>query len=1034
MRPLAVSAGLKPAEIVDIVRAAFMPPMPSVPLGAWGVVRVRAGSFVFVQSQLNRAGGAVLHFAALPGEMLRALGGNLRVIMRLLQTEMPVYERGGARLLPVALPDAGPPGAKAQIDAMLALMSCTRERLDVIEQLLAAIVQGAPLVIRNAPPNPAQRAALVEGLLALLPPPARFGVTFAMHALPTSRLDAQVRFLAGQDVALGGAVIYDWAEGQVIGERQANDYSRFIISQFRLDPELVLEQTEHLTPVAGWRLKRGDSLAEALGYASYRLVLDNSLQNNLPVAAGDATRVLAEDPTLSTALRVDYARHVLAFAVGLADLEQAEPLAAIVRQEPVLEVAVLRQLEEAALAGKARFVFDLALRWLQAVNGPRGMEWIALAQAAAQARVQELVEAADPAGLRAFLLEAHHADGSAEIAYVMPALLSRALPLTPRDDALARAVFELAANYLPAPQLQRLIETPPFIALLPEPMTVFAEYLSGVRTGAKAGLLTDAAGAFGEVWSTLALIRLVELTLLAQRSDLLDRAALEAMARASLSPHAGLYEGVFEWLVRALSTDETLPGLEPMSAYALLQILLARGAYTELARELLRHGRVLYNDVERQQEYAALARRLFFETPIADDAAISALRYLDAGGVKPLPLVMAHFGALARARWPEALHEAAINLTTLLAANHAFNGVIPASALMDLLEYHARRRDLNQGARVGALLPALAAGAGDSGVTLIAQAYRALSWDKPAQRAALDLLRQYIRLADEERAQQAIPRLGTALGSGVEAALWATYALRQMMDGEDVAGYALLAHITTALLRDTAVVYVDKREAPGLKSLLGDLDSLVGGLTDDDRDVLARTMLALGRAIDALGSRQKETRPRDFEGHVQALAGGRMQPRQALDVLRLLAGRLAGGQQPPAVIAQAATTHPFGDRAAPSLLLEARVALRVLSSLLKAFPQRRLAALTPETLRAELDSLMETLSAAERRRLTPELAADFAALPELIWHIYDNGDSRALADAGGLARKLDSNRHKPESTLELYRFVHGYFLQRIRER
>src|SRR5690606_40834425 len=71
--------------------------------------------------------------------------------------DMPVFETAGERHEPVILPAVGPPGPKAQVDAMLALMSCTRDRSDVIEQLLAAVVRGLPLIVHNAPPRSEER-------------------------------------------------------------------------------------------------------------------------------------------------------------------------------------------------------------------------------------------------------------------------------------------------------------------------------------------------------------------------------------------------------------------------------------------------------------------------------------------------------------------------------------------------------------------------------------------------------------------------------------------------------------------------------------------------------------------------------------------------------------------------------------------------------------------------------------------------------------------------------------------------------------
>ena len=1033
LRPLAATASVSSSDMTEIVRGALLPPLQSAPLGAWGLVRGRDQMFVFVQSQYNKFGGVMLHHVLVPADVLRALGGNMRVLMRLLDAEMPVFETPGASLAPIVMPDAGPPGPAAQVDAMLSLMSCTRDRLDVVEQLLAAIVRGVPIVVCNAPANPVQRAALVEGLLVLLPQPARFGVTFVMHSLPTSRVEAQIRFLVGTETP-ANTLVFDWVAARVNNPHVSNDYSRYIVSQFRLDPELVAEQTALLTPVATWRIRRGDSLAGALDYAAYRLKLDHALLNNLPVSANDAIRVLTDDPTLSESLRAAYARHVLAFAIVLEDMEQAEPIAVMIRQQPALEASTLQQLTDALQSGKSEFVYYVILRWLQNPLGPRGMEWVSLLQAAALVHLQALATGSNASALRLFLLNVHQTHAVAEMAYAIPRMLETAAPLAEGDGALAETVFVLAINYASAEQLQRLLGNDRLLAQLPEALVRFFGYISGEQLGmAPPELIVRAAMSFDEAWRSLVLIRLVELTLLVRRADLIDTTTLMALVLVAGSHYADSNDATFRWLVRTLSTDENLPKLEPDGVRSLLQILLARKAYVELAQELARQARVLYS-YETQGDYALMVRRLFLETALTPADAVEALRNLDAGGLKPLPLAMAHFGALKRAGWPDNLQEIAINLTALLQSNLQVAEAIPMQAMFELLQFHIRRRDQNGAVQVAALLPLLAAHRGDSGLSLIAQSYRLMDWDNQARLAGLDMLRRYIRTVDELYANKAVDRLTTALGAAIRPQLEAAHALRLMMDGEDVSGYAVLLHMTAQFVADTALVYVDKRSGPSLKGLFGDLDSLVGGLTDDDREALATTLLELGRAIEALGQQQKQNRPRDLNGHIGALLEGQAQPQTALDVLRLLGGYFARGRRISLPLVQAATTHPFRDRAAPSLLLESRMALRVLRNLLEAYPPDAKITLAPDVLRTEVDSLWAELPPGDRRNLVQDLGADFQSIPDLVWLIYSTGDLKALEDGSGVGRKLDANRQRPESTLELYRFVHGYFKLRTRQR
>ena len=188
-------------------------------------------------------------------------------------------------------------------------------------------------------------------------------MTFATHTLPSTRVDAQIRFYT-DDPPPSNTLIYHWNEARIDGHIAEDEYARFIRSQLRLDTALVVEQTTELTAVAAWRIKRGDSLAEALKYASYRLKIDTAITNNQPVEAAEAAKILAEDPTINDTVRAAYVRHLLAFALVLDEIEHADKLAVVVRGQPDLESVILQQMSEALAAGKADRVYRTLARWL----------------------------------------------------------------------------------------------------------------------------------------------------------------------------------------------------------------------------------------------------------------------------------------------------------------------------------------------------------------------------------------------------------------------------------------------------------------------------------------------------------------------------------------------------------------------------------------------------------------------------------------------------------------------------------------------
>ena len=186
---------------------------------------------------------------------------------------------------------------------------------------------------------------------------------------------------------------------------------------------------------------------------------------------------------------------------------------------------------------------------------------------------------------------------------------------------------------------------------------------------------------------------LVELALLAGRRDVVDAKAVAVLVEAAQSPFGKSYDPLLRWIVRSLSEDETMLQRDVGAARSLLQILLARGAYEELATELLHQGKLLY-PTDKQLSYAAMVRSLFLETQVPVESVPEALKLLSASGLRPLPLAMAYFGALEQHHWSSAIDDVAAELTTLVFSNRLIVEAIQLDLIMQLLDYHVKRRDI----------------------------------------------------------------------------------------------------------------------------------------------------------------------------------------------------------------------------------------------------------------------------------------------------------------------------------------------------
>ena len=1030
LRLLASSPGVKPEHVTEAMQEARVPPMPGASTGSWALVRGQTIPFLMVQAQIGSRGQAMRHIVLVPVDVLRSLGGNLKALTKLVEVQMPVYEQVGHTIPLLQLAQAGLPDAASQETSMLSLMTATSDRLDVIEALLAAIIQGVQIIVRNAPADLAQRVSFIEGLLALLPPPARFGVTFATHTLPSTRVDAQIRFFS-DDPTPPNTLIYVWDEARVEGRIVEDEYSRFIRSQLRLDTGLVIQQTTALTAVAAWRIKRGDTLAEALKYASYRLKIDTAITNNQPIEAAEAAKVLAEDPTLSDPLRASYVRHLLAFALVLDEIEHADKLAVVVRGQPDLERVILQQMSEALAAGKADRVYRTLARWLSNPMGFNGMYWVELTQRAALGYAEQLAKATQIETLNAFLRHVRRNSGNIETAPIIPRLIEIALPLAVQHQALAENVFVLAAGSLPANRWQRFIAIKPLLARLPPSLTVFLDLLTS-KNPASPGLLAQVAGEFGDEWRSLLIIRLTEVALLSGRRDLIDNAALTALVKAGQSTFGKSYDPLLRWIVRNLSDDEVLLKLGVVGSRYLLQILLARGAYEELATELMHQGRLLY-PTDKQLNYAAMIRSLFLETPLPLEQVPEALKTLSTKGLKPLPLSMAYFGALEQHRWSSVIEGVAAELTTLVFSNRLIIEAIQLDLITQLLQYHVQRHDSNYTQRVATLVPAAAARRGDAGLAPLIQMYRALNWDAEVRLTAMEALRRFIRRCSDSFAPHAIERFKTELGTNIGEALEATHALRRLMGGEDLGDYAYSLHTVAQFLYDTGLTYVDKNNLPSAAGLLSDLDSLNGGLNDAERKALSGALLDLVRVSGALSEQHRVAHSRETDEQIDALLRGEGSAQTVFDIFRVMGGYFARGRRLTARTDQS-PNHPLGDRSAPMLMREVQQINRLLKAALRAFLAEPKISISSQAIQSEMESLWSDIALYERRMLVRDLAIDLQRIPELMLIITDKVDAKALLDSGGLARKLNSNKQRPENTLAFYRFMYGYFRAKIRRK
>src|SRR5258708_23500831 len=163
-----------------------------------------------------------------------------------------------------------------QTDDLLKLFYYCNGDLKIVGGLLAGLVQAMGLGIINAPSSMHDGFGFIQGLLPLLPQPARTGITFATSVSDPATTNSQIKFLT-TDIRPPRHLIYDWATHKLLTEVPDDLYSKFIMSQLRLDISLVLEQTEKLARTAVWRAMPKDDMANALAWVSRRATIHGAV-------------------------------------------------------------------------------------------------------------------------------------------------------------------------------------------------------------------------------------------------------------------------------------------------------------------------------------------------------------------------------------------------------------------------------------------------------------------------------------------------------------------------------------------------------------------------------------------------------------------------------------------------------------------------------------------------------------------------------------------------------------------------------------
>lgn len=1042
---LARTPRISPVQVNECLQIARLDP-PSADLvsdnmrSSMGLFRGDKSNYVLAISQTNIVGMPQILFILIPTEAMRWLGGNLQPFYGFGSSEFPTFDRLKNDLAPLTLNDPTPADPAVQSENMLELVLFCQDNFRTVEGLLTTLIMGLKIAVINAPANLEKRLQFVEGLMSLLPVPARVGITFATHVRRAELSLAQIKFLATTD-APPEHVVFNWETGELTPAKfEKHDYARFIISQLRLDPSKVVEQTDRLARTAVWRAVRKDSLANALYWASRRARIDSTVLAGQPVDRDVVINVLQRDPTLPDDLRATYTRHLLSLALPLKDWPSTEIIPVQAATYPDAARVITELLNDYAQGDQAATVFELINYWLAKVPQASHIRLQEVLHSAALGYLQQLIDQKEFSAIARFIN--HIASASADLQYrkIAGQVAELTHDVATHSPPLTLALLILSAYYRPSGDFLAVADDealfkhfPPALQQVFKALNPYSEVYTIAYEGDKtstAGILTRAANSLPEAHQTVFLARLVEAAVQLQRFELVDEHVLRQLLPLASQAENEHFQTVINYVIEDFSKPERVRTLGKEGIKYLPFLYFTTGRIGTGIGLLEFYQNNIFT-ADRLREFTDALGNIFYKSQLSAPALNKVMREFEQCGLRSEAKSRALCAALMNKAWSPEIDDTAQLLTGMLFNEPRLVGIIRIENTLRLLEYHAQQRDVNGALRTANALTDYAQTIGNKGPDLMVKIWEQLVWDDEMVDPALDLLRRYIRQLPYDKTADYPEYLGQKLGEQVLRALQSTHVMRVVMANRDIINFAEDLRLTAELLFDLATTYHESKERPGLIRLRQDMDAMSGGLSEDERLLLAHNTRRIADLIFKLGKQQalsKEGRRRSRTMNIprRVLEAGQEAPQSPIDFMRWLGSYFMHDFITDLHLERQSPGHVLGNRSVTMYFKESIAIVRLLNQLEKAFPEDEPPNLTLEDLRAEMNAIWASISLYQQRQIEAIMAEKPQEIAILLRVIASNASQKALDDSSQ-GRQLETGRARPQSEIEALRWISGYF-------
>ncbi len=868
-----------------LVTLSPMLPDSGQPIAAAGVFKGPEQDFILGRAQvLNGQLDRPLRQAILiPHDVFIQLTSSIRPLFDLLSDPgLPALSDNGLTAVPLPVPVAPPSplDERAQLLDRLAQLAGGDQR-DLL-RLLGAALSDDQLLIRGAPPDFEQRLALMQGLMMLLPTPARRLLTFTTNVLDFQAARARVVFsdTAGDTTRH----VANLASGELPADSVLeHPYVAYLVELWQENATGFVPALAEMDADAS-RLMAGRSLLDGLTAVAERHHIEDRLRRGEPVEAAVLKQLLTSDAPPSGDIRLMAAQNLLDYTLAERDPESVEIVASMIDNESDLSQLLREKLTDALQAEPDAVYFFIRTRLSQEVDP----DWLPLLQAAAVIALEVAVSDTDDETLMSWLNLIAREPAGYDLQNVLREGILAAEQRILHDHSMGNELLLFTAKRAPD-LIDSLVDDEAFISTLQPPL---GPALRDYEPQAVA--------------ETIEISRELALVLMARAAQHIaeDERAARVFTPGhidylwALHNHENLDDLPEDYQPYHIISTLVLDGIIRLSV-EVVEVLLARivtGRETELFQQIARHL------AQHNRLFPLLVNSLEDSAVSADDTRMLINLLVDSEIITRQQAVNTALQIVVQREWKRDTLPLVEQVTRLIQQTPAIT--MPIDIKWQMLELAEQTKtDVIARVMTRRLLAQMEAVEDDAQlIEMLVRLNRVVQWNGNARTHLLNWWRKFTREQGLTRLQRFDKLLeGNRAMEPARATVQTSLAVRRLLGKRTLNEFAETVSEAFSVLQALS----DSFDPSGGRQALSfdpqtvrvELEARQDELQPDQRSVLAKNLKELTQIITIMAENRSKSKLMRREDDIErGLFTGEQHPQSAIDMMKWLSGLLDGMQ------------------------------------------------------------------------------------------------------------------------------------------